>query len=206
MENPDPYIDKTDEDLANLTLKNKENYRHLVGRYEEKLTRYIMRLSGTSREDAEDILQTVFLKAYQNLNAFDQSLKFSSWIYRIAHNETVTYLRRVSSRPKTVNSEANEALVGLIKTNLDVEEVIDKKTLETKLREAIDKLDQKYRDVLILKYIEDKDYKEISDILRKPPGTVATLLKRAKERLKETILQEKSIRRAINLWIFRKKF
>ena len=190
-----PPLDKTDEELVRFTLKDRENYRHLMQKYEDKLTRYIIRLTGVSSEDAEDILQGVFIKAYRNLNSFNPNLKFSSWIYRIAHNEAVTYLRRADTRPKTINPEASSILVGLIKSNLDIEEAIDKKKMEEKLKETIQKLDQKYRDVLILKYIEGKDYREISDILRKPQGTVATLLKRAKEQLREEILKQKTLRK-----------
>jgi RNA polymerase sigma-70 factor, ECF subfamily len=201
----DPYLEKTDEELVRLTLENRENYKYLMQRYGSKLTRYIIRLSGINNDDAQDVLQTVFLKAYQNLNGFDTSLKFSSWIYRITHNETVTYLRKMSSRPKIINSQTNEDIVGLIKSDLDIVESIDKKVLEEKLRDAINALDGKYRDVLVLKYIEDKDYKEISDILRKPPGTVATLLMRAKEKLKEEIVKRGIINKLMHSWIFRRK-
>ena len=204
-------LPKTDEELVISARKNNENYRYLMQRYTEKLIRYIVRVTGSSREDAEDILQGVFIKAYRNLNNFDTSLKFSSWIYRIAHNEAVSYLRKRSARPKTINPEASEILVGLIKTDFDIQEAIDKKKLEERIRETIQKLDQKYRDVLILKYIEGKDYREISDILKRPQGTVATLLRRAKERLRDEILKQKSFsnfylgRKIKNLWTFRRK-
>lgn len=187
--NKEPYLDKTDEELIELTLENKENYRYLMQRYEEKLTRYIIRLSGARREDAEDILQNVFIKAYRNLNDFDKSLKFSSWLYRIAHNEAVTFLRKMSVRPKTVDPEASSSIFNLLGADLNIEEVIDKKYLAEKIKEIISTLDEKYRDVILLKYIEDKDYREISDILKKPPETIATLLKRGREQLKKEILK-----------------
>lgn len=182
------FLDKSDEELVKLTLKEKNNYQYLMQRYEAKLMRYIIRLSGARKEDAEDILQNVFLKTYRNLNDFDKSLKFSSWIYRIAHNETVTHLRKFDSRPKTIDPETSSIIMNLTGTDSDIEKELDKKYDSEKITEIINRLSEKYRDVLILKYIEDKDYREISDILKKPPGTVATLLKRAKEQLRKEIL------------------
>jgi RNA polymerase sigma-70 factor (ECF subfamily) len=146
-------------------------------------------LSGAKKEDAEDILQETFIKVYRNLNEFDKGLKFSSWIYRIAHNETITYLRKSNSRPEIINSETNQIILDLLSADLSIEQEIDNKYLAEKIEKTINALDGKYRDVIILRYLEDKDYKDISDILKKPPGTVATLLKRAKGQLKKEILK-----------------
>jgi RNA polymerase sigma-70 factor (ECF subfamily) len=183
---------KTDEELVALTLKDKENYRYLMERYEKKLMRYIMRISGIKREDAEDVLQESFIKAYQKINDFDFSYKFSSWIYRIAHNETFTHLRRKKSRPKVIDSEFSSIIIDSLRDDLNVEKEIDKKYLAKHLSEIMSVIGEKYRIVLVLKYLEDKDYQEISDILKKPMGTVATLLKRAKEQLKKEIIKDQS--------------
>jgi len=179
------YIEKSDNELVALSLKKKEFYRYLIERYEKKLIRYIMRLAMLRNEDAEDILQEVFIKVYINLNDFDKSLKFSSWIYRITHNETINYLRKRKSRLNTSYSDINEIIINNIRADLDIEGDIDKKYLKNNIEKAMSSIDKKYQEVLILKYMESKDYKEISDILRKPIGTVATLLKRAKEQLKK---------------------
>jgi RNA polymerase sigma-70 factor (ECF subfamily) len=178
---------RTDQELVVLTLKQKEYYKYLVERYEGKLLRYIIRLSGVRREDAKDVLQEVFIKTYQNLNDFDDRLKFSSWIYRIAHNETITYLRKVKARPKIIDSENAAALMDSIKADLNVEEEMDKKYLAENVEKIIDGLDEKYKTVVVLKYMEGKDYQEMSDILKKPTGTIATLLKRAKDKIKREI-------------------
>ncbi len=85
--------DKTDIELVRLTLTNQENFLYLVNRYDKKLLKFIQRISGLRLEDAEDLLQEVFIKVYQNLNDFDQDLKFSSWIYRIARNQAICYYR-----------------------------------------------------------------------------------------------------------------
>jgi RNA polymerase sigma-70 factor (ECF subfamily) len=183
---------KTDEELVVLTLKDKENYRHLMERYEKKLTRYIIRISGIKRDDAEDVLQESFIKAYQKINNFDFDYKFSSWMYRIAHNETFTYLRKKKARPKVIDSEFSSIILDSLKDDLNIEKEIDKKYLAKHLSEIMSGISEKYRVVLTLKYLEDKDYQEISDILKKPMGTVATLLKRAKEQLKKEIIKNQS--------------
>ncbi|MFH1375407.1 MAG: sigma-70 family RNA polymerase sigma factor [Patescibacteria group bacterium] len=168
-----------DSDLAARAIENPDEYAPLVEKYEQPLLRYILRISNISQEEGEDLLQNVFLKAYQNLNDFDGKLKFSSWIYRIAHNEVVSAWRRRSARAGEINLEKAEAAKILCST-LDVPVRTDEKFLTESVREMLGKLPQKYREVLILRFLEEKDYSEISDILHKPPGTVATLLNRAK--------------------------
>lgn len=177
--------DKSDQELVALTLEDNKYYAYLIERYESKLKRYIIRLIGASIEDAEDILQEVFLKVYQNLNDYDSDIKFSSWIYRITHNEAISYLRKKSSRPKTVNLEDEIEIAVSLKQDLNIEKDIDQKFSAEQLMKNLDKLEEKYREVLILKYIEEKNYQEISDILKKPMGTVATLLRRAREQFKK---------------------
>ena len=189
----DDFLTKNDQEIVSLTLKNKEIYQYLVKRYEEKLLRYIIRISGVRTEDAEDILQNVFIKVYKNLNDFDVDLKFSSWIYRITHNETISYFRKSNSRPKTLDSEASEVFVNIIKDDLNIKLQLEKSNLKEIFQKVILNLDEKYREVIILKYVEDMDYQEVSDVLKKPMGTVATLLKKAKEQLKKEIIKNKTL-------------
>ncbi|MFA5871487.1 MAG: RNA polymerase sigma factor [Parcubacteria group bacterium] len=177
--------DKTDEELVALALKNQDFFACLVDRYEEKLMRYIMRISAVTREDAEDLLQDIFVKVYRNLNDFDQSLKFSSWVYRIAHNQVISHWRKTSARPKVLKFEADEDFLKFISTDEDLASDTERKFTGEEVREILDKLDDKYREVLVLKFLEGKDYKEISDILHKPLGTVATLINRAKKQFKK---------------------
>jgi RNA polymerase sigma-70 factor, ECF subfamily len=177
-------LQKTDEELVALTLKNQDYYACLVSRYETKIMRYILRISSFSKEDAEDVLQEVFIKVYRNLNDFDQNLKFSSWIYRIAHNEVISHYRKMKSRPTLVITEADEWLK-TIAGNDDLEKDLDRKLTTEEIKNVLSRMDIKYREVLALRYLEEKDYREISDILEKPMGTVATLINRAKKQFKE---------------------
>lgn len=185
--------EKTDQEIVFLTLKNKDYYQFLVKRYEEKLLRYVIRISGLKKEDAEDILQNVFIKIYRNLNDFDRDLKFSSWAYRITHNETISYLRKLKARPKTLNPETSELVMTMLSSDFNIKSDSEKKELKDIFQKVISGLDQKYQEVVILKYIEDMDYQEISDVLKKPMGTIATLLKKAKEQLKKEILRNKPL-------------
>jgi RNA polymerase sigma-70 factor (ECF subfamily) len=184
--------EKTDEELVALTIENQDFFSCLVDRYTDKLTRYIMRISASTREDAEDLLQEIFVKSYRYINDFDQSLKFSSWIYRIAHNQVISQWRKTRVRPQVIKFEADEDFLKFIAADEDLALDTERKFESEEVRGLVDTLDEKYREVLVLKFIEGKDYKEISDILQKPLGTVATLINRAKKQLKKTI-EEKEI-------------
>ena len=182
-------INKTDEQIVVLTLKNQDYYLCLMKRYEAKLLNYILKISNISREDGEDILQEVFIKAYQNLNDFDLNYKFSNWIYSIAHNATISAFRKKKVRPQTVSWEDKD-LNNILESTLDVENTSLQKLTYKHILKIINQLPLKYKDVLILKFVEGKDYREISDILHKPMGTVATLINRAKKSLKQELKKE----------------
>lgn len=182
-------VNKTDEQIVVLTLKNQDYYLCLMKRYEVKLLNYILKISNISREDAEDILQEVFIKAYQNLNDFDLNFKFSNWIYSIAHNATISSFRKKKVRPQTVSWEDKDSN-NILESTLDVENTSLQKLTYKQILKIINRLPLKYKDVLILKFMEGKDYREISDILHKPMGTIATLINRAKKSLKQELKKE----------------
>lgn len=183
---------KEDIELVSLSLKNQEYFYCIISRYEKLILHYILRISSSTKEDAEDILQEVFMSVYENLNEFDKSLKFSSWIYRIAHNKTISAWRKLKARPRAISVDENIDLFNLIASNEDIAKSLEKRCTVKEIRLALDKLDEKYKEVLILKFLEDKDYKEISDILKKPMGTIATLINRAKEKLKVELNEAKN--------------
>lgn len=183
MAQKEAYVERTDEDLARGALTDEECYAALIDRYSKKLLRYVLRLAHFAEEDAKDVVQDVFIKAYQNLNGFDPDLKFSSWIYRITHNETVSNIRKRKARPQIADAESEE-LFEKIASELDPEHELHRKLVGEQVRELLNALDQKYREVLVLRFLEEKDYREISDILKKPIGTVSVLLNRAKVKLR----------------------
>jgi RNA polymerase sigma-70 factor, ECF subfamily len=102
------FSEKKDEELVLISISDQDAFSELIRRYEAKLFNYIKRISSLSKEDAEDILQEVFIKVYKNLNGFDVDLKFSSWIYRITHNEVITNFRKFSRKPKIFDLDIND--------------------------------------------------------------------------------------------------
>lgn len=187
--------EKTDEELVGLVLDDQEFFVYLMERYEKKLMNYILRISNIPYEEAEDVLQNIFIKVYKNINDFDKNLKFSSWIYRIAHNETINNFRKNKARPQVVrenkDDENNYLDLDRIASNIDIAREVNDKYLKKNIMQLLSKIDIKYREVLILKYIEEKDYKEMSDILKKPMGTIATLLNRAKKQFRKELEKDK---------------
>jgi len=176
----------TNEELVAQTLKDRDVYSVLIHRFERPLLRYIKRLTNVDEMGAEDILQEVFIKAYVNLRGFDPAQKFSSWIYRIARNEVISQFRKRDRRPEGHTYELGEDVINRLRDDMDLSKDIDRAFLQEAMADALSKMDAKYREVLVLKYLEEKDYSEISDILQKPEGTVATLLHRAKKQLRES--------------------
>lgn len=174
----------TDNQLVELAKANPDEFTGLVNRYWQPLFVYIKRISYFSHEDIEDILQDSFIKAYKNLNSFDNDLKFSSWIYRITRNTTFDAIRKKQTRPLIANLDINDA-VNLFQSSVNMEkDVIEKDEIE-KVKKIINSLDRKYKEVLVLKFLEDKSYEEIMDILKKPRGTVAALINRGKKKMTE---------------------
>ena len=184
----DIYAHMTDEEVVQQALKDKAFFECIVLRYEAKLARYLMRLGVRTKEDREDVLQEVFLKVYRNLNDFDTSLSFSSWIYRIAHNEAVSSFRKRHVRPEGHLIEAgDEHLLTVSTSEASPAELFDKQVSSEVVNEALTKLSEKYRDVIVLRFFEYKEYEEISDILKIPVATVGTLLHRGKRELSTLI-------------------
>ena len=178
---------KTDNELVELTLDNQSYFLHLINRYEKKLLNYIVRISGIRHEEAEDVLQEVFIKIYENLNDFDADLKFSSWAYRIAHNITISYHRKKQARPQSIFLDPENNFLENIASELNLEKEVDLGFLRENINRILNNLKPEYREILVLKFLEQKSYKEISDILRKPIGTVGTLVNRAKKQFREEV-------------------
>jgi RNA polymerase sigma-70 factor (ECF subfamily) len=181
----------SDEELVKRTLLDKEQFGVLIERYEKKLTRYITRLGVKNPDDQLDVLQEIFLKIYRNLNGFDTNLSFSSWAYRIAHNEAVSWYRKKSVRPEGHLVADSDEVVSLVASKeLSADTVVDREINAQELTRALNKLEEKYREVLILRFFEHKEYDEISDILQLPIGSVGTLLHRGKKRLADELNQK----------------
>lgn len=178
----------SDEEIVTKTLQEKAFFEHIVLRYEDKLSRYVRRLGIRNDEDCADVLQNIFIKVYKNLYGFDAELSFSSWIYRIAHNEAISFYRKKHVRPEGHLIDTSDDIFALLSSDEDSpEREFDKQINAEEVNKALLKIDPKYRDPLILRFFEHKEYEEISDILKIPPGTVGTLIYRGKRELKQQL-------------------
>ncbi|USN87811.1 MAG: RNA polymerase sigma factor [Candidatus Nomurabacteria bacterium] len=184
----------TDIELVKMTLQQRSSFGFIVDRYEAKLKRYINRLGVRNPDDQLDVLQEIFIKAYKNLNSFDTSLSFSAWIYRIAHNEAISWYRKHKVRPEGHMIADSEEVLGLVSSSADAPDLVFDQNINAEiLNKALHKIDEKYREVLILRYFEHLEYDQISDVLKIPIGSVGTLLHRGKKQLYD-VLNHESIR------------
>jgi len=176
--------DPTDQELVRLSTENPERFGTLVERYEAPLLRYIRRISSLPKEDAEDILQETFIKTYRNINDYDPDAKFSSWIYRIAHNQTIDTLRKRKVDAASFSIDANDA-AQFLRAATDISAEVERNDTLSRIETIIRELPKTYREALILRFLEEKSYEEIMDILELPKGSVATLVHRGKKLLHE---------------------
>jgi RNA polymerase sigma-70 factor, ECF subfamily len=187
---------QSDASLIEATLKDKQQYGVIVRKYQAPLMRYVKRITRLNNDDVEAIVQDTFIKAYINIRNFDTKLKFSSWLYRIAHNTAISELRsRNRSIPvselESSSSEESGLDEILFKDEAYQDIAVDEKDAIDAITKALPHLNEAHRGILILRFFEGKEYSEIADILQKPIGTVSTLIYRAKQALKEYIDHER---------------
>jgi RNA polymerase sigma-70 factor (ECF subfamily) len=168
--------------------KNLDYFNCLYERYGPIMLRYIRRISTHSRQEAEDILQDAFVKVWKNINSFDSTLKLSSWIYRIVHNETVSHWRKDKWTQNNTYLELDKKKLENIADDLGVDEECC-----PELKTILEGVSPKYKEVLVLKYFEEMSYEDISDILKIPEGTVAIRLNRAKKAMLKLLKNHKSM-------------
>lgn len=172
----------TDETIADLVrTSDKEMFVYIVRRYENKLTRYVHSYTR-NLDDTTDVVQTTFIKAYENLNSFNIKMKFSSWIYRIAHNEAIN---KIKKEGKSITGIDPDIFERMLEEESKPDTDYEKESIKKDVLACINSMPLKYKDALTLYYIEDKKYEEISDILKVPSGTIATWINRGKKLLKE---------------------
>lgn len=163
-----------------------EQYGELMQRYEDKLLRYVTYLLRDSAA-ASDVVQDTFIKAYQNLQGFNDNYAFSSWIYRIAHNEAMNAIKKNSRLTPLENDHPQ--LTYHQRTDL----TLDSLRLTKDVQQCVEQLEPKYREIIQLVYFEHMKYTQVSDILHIPTSTVGVWLSRAKSKLR-VICEQKGIR------------
>ena len=174
------YAHKPDNALVKLCRDgNDDAFYEIVERYKLPVFNIVYRMLSKYSE-AEDIAQTVFWKVYKNLYRFDTARKFSSWIFKITTNTCLDSLRK--KRPKTI--PLDEAMDANDMTQLP-EAVLREKEETALVLRALNKLKPGYKIVIVLYHFENQTYKEISEILDIPLGTVMNRLHRARKQIKE---------------------
>jgi len=181
-----------DEQIAHLIQTgNAELFGELIERYEDKLKRYARKFLNTN-EDIEDLVQDIFIKSYTNIQSFDKNLRFSPWIYRIAHNTFVNELKRKS----LFNFGMFD--VDAILPQLPAKETTDASILSAELQEEMEsllsELPNKYREVIVLYYFEELSYQEISEVLQIPVTTVGVRISRARKKLRSYYDQSEKLK------------
>lgn len=182
----------SDEELIELVRsQDQELYAEIVKRYQNKLLRYAETIVRNS-DQAADVVQQAFIKAFTNLYGFSTKKKFSSWIYRIVHNEAINLIKK---HHKEHSLEGNEWPEDIFtdKNQTNAQEQLEEKEIKNAVNQALDLLPIKYRSVLTLSYLEDKSYEEISDILKIPTGTVGTRINRGKKLLAHIYQQQEQL-------------
>ncbi len=153
-----------------------ESYNLLISRWDRRIFNYLLRLVK-DREDARDLAQDVFLKAYQNLNKLEDPSRFSPWLYRIAHNEAYSLLRK--NRPETeMGEERAQSLPG--RRMLPIEVGLAVST-------AMARLTEDQRETVVLKIYEGFKFEEMAEILACPVSTIKSRLYTALDLLKESL-------------------
>lgn len=166
----------TDEQLVARTQRGLQlAYSALADRYWKKLGRYVRRVLPNTNE-AEDIVQEALLKAYTNLQGFDTNRRFSPWIYRITHNTIVDHTKTLGRRPLPFFDPEVLWPHPVAKEQPEKEAYIE--SIRQGLDAHLESLERKYREPLILRYLEDLSYRDIADILHLPIGTVSIRIKR----------------------------
>jgi RNA polymerase sigma-70 factor (ECF subfamily) len=195
VERRNPLAGQSDEALVELCkAKDHGAFTELVERYQHKVHWMVRRMTGA--EEAEDLTQEVFLRAYQALPGFRGESKFSTWLYRIARNLCLSELRKSGRRgePVALDDESEERIHHLLPGSCQgLEEQIERKDLSGHVRRLIGRLPLNYRTALTLFYTNEARYEEIAEIMEIPVGTVKTYIHRARLRLRDLLLEEPDI-------------
>lgn len=174
---------RTDEELVRAIQEGDVlAYEQLVTRYEHRLLSFAYRIVG-SHEAAEEVVQDALFAVYKTIDRIDTARKFSSYVYEITKHAAISYLRRehhTMTLDESVSIDGEKAMY----------ENLGRSETQGKVREAVQSLPQKYRDVLQLYYFDELSYEEIAKKLDVPINTIRTHLRRAKSELAKRLRYE----------------
>ncbi len=189
------YETLDDRELATRAAKGEEPaFRELLARYERPVFSLVFRMVR-DRTLAEDLAQEAFIRAFNAIDSYKTSYKFSNWIFKIANNHTIDYLRKrkldtvsIDGSPHaTTADEIGRSRLVIESGSENPHEYVEHKELGSQIERAIGELREEYRTVIQLRHVEGYAYDEIADIMDIPLGTVKTYLHRARAELREKL-------------------
>ncbi len=172
--------------IADAKKGSMEAFESLVRKYQKSIY-YLCRIMTGTHQSADDLSQETFVNAYFSLSSFKEGTNFFPWIRKIAVNKTLNYLKKRKREFPLDRSTAEKTLNPGPQVNDKPLDTLHIQELNTKLRESIHGLPDEMKSVFVLKVFEDMSYKEISDTLNIPLGTVMSRLNRARQRLKSSL-------------------
>ncbi len=161
-------------------------FNDLINRYKRQVFSLIFRLVR-NQSDAEDIAQNTFIKAYKSLGSYDPSYPFLTWLFKIAHNSAIDFLR--AQKPDSLSIHDEENPLDIEDTDTSLEERIEAASQQELIDKVLGTLPPLYREILILRHQQELSYEEISETLDIPVGTVKIRLFRARDIMKQKLLK-----------------
>ena len=178
-----------DSELVQSTLAGRESdFEELVRRYQRPIAAYVYRMVG-DYDAALDLTQEVFIKVYASLARYRSEFKFSTWIYKIAHNAAIDHLRRHATREAVANSDDNRVEGTVESRRLSPEQESERSERCSEIEVVVQLLPAPYRELILLRHAQDLSYEEIAEVTGLPLGTVKNRLFRAREAMREHLLQ-----------------
>lgn len=167
------------------------SFDELVRRYQRPISAYVYRMVG-NYESALDLTQEIFIKVYSSLRRYRAEFKFSTWIYKIAHNAAVDHLRRNSTRAQSLISASGSDQFELpVKSSRpSPEQESERKERQIKIEAVVRTLPANYRELIILRHAQDLTYEEIVEVTGLPLGTVKNRLFRAREMMRQQFVEK----------------
>jgi RNA polymerase sigma-70 factor (ECF subfamily) len=193
-ENASPSSIEDDKLVAKAVQGQEDSYKKLVDKYNSPIYFHIRKMIK-EQELVEDLVQEVFIKAFKNLATYSNQYAFSTWLYRIATNHTIDYLRKKKlptfSISDPIKTKDGEVEVQLPDTSFATDAPIIKHERKAIVQEAIANLPEKYRKVIRMRHMDELSYDEIADELNIPLGTVKAHIFRARELLYKALIDKK---------------
>jgi RNA polymerase sigma-70 factor, ECF subfamily len=180
-----------DYELVQSAVAGREaSFEELVRRYQRPIAAYVYRMVG-DYDSALDLTQEVFIKVYNSLTRYRSEFKFSTWIYKIAHNAAIDHLRRHAVREQTLSGsvEGDRREVMIESRRLTPEQESERKERRLEIESVVQLLQASYRELIVLRHSHDLSYDEIAEVTGLPLGTVKNRLFRAREAMRDLLVQ-----------------